>query len=148
MSRMSQRAPSFRGENEVRQKGTAYNGDTTTMRLRIRTLIGVFVAASMLFGCGEPKYEHESNRNSVTEDRRACAVEVANSPAAQAYRQNPAAHRDYPSQAFADMIRCIERNGWKQVGAKRESQQVSNADVSSQMGSATRTIVAVTLPGS
>ena len=118
------------------------------MRLRIRTLMGAFVAASMLSGCGEATFEHADSRNSVAEDRQACAVEVANSPAAQAYRQNPAAHRDYPSQAFADMIRCIERNGWKQVGAKCESQQVSNADVSSQMGSATHTIVAVTLPGS
>lgn len=118
------------------------------MKLRLRTLTCLLIAAPLLSGCGEATFEHADSRNSVAEDRQACAVEVANSPAAQAYRQNPAAHRDYPSQAFADMIRCIERNGWKQVGAKRESQHVSNADVSSQMGSATRTIVAVTLRGS
>lgn len=37
---------------------------------------------------------------------------------AMAYRQNPTAHPDYLNRVFADMNRCIERKGWKQVGAQ------------------------------
>jgi len=80
------------------------------------------MAGVLLSGCGEPKFENASSRHSLDEDRQACAVEMAKSPAALAYRQNPAAHADFPSQAFADMIQCAERKEWKQVGAERESQ--------------------------
>ena len=132
---------SLRGEDGVRQKSAAYNGDGTTMTLRRRILTWALMAAVLLSGCGEPKFQNVGSRNSLAEDRQACAVEVANSPAAQAYRQKPAAHPDYPSQqAFADMIHCTERKGWEQVGAERESQPAGNADVSSRLDSTPRPI--------
>ena len=93
------------------------------------------MAGVLLSGCGEPKFENAGSRNSLVEDQQACAVEVAKSPAALEHQQNPAAHPDYQSQAFADMIQCIERKGWKQVGAERESQPAGNADVSSWLDS-------------
>ena len=70
------------------------------------------MAAVLLSGCGEPIFENAGSRNSLVEDQLACAVEVAKSAAALAYRQNPAAHPDYQSLAFADMIDCTERKGW------------------------------------
>jgi hypothetical protein len=131
---------SLRGEDGVRQKSAAYNGDGTTMTLRRRILTWALMAAVLLSGCGEPKFQNVGSRNSLAEDRQACAVEVANSPAAQACRQTPVAHPDYPSQAFADMIHSTERKGWKQVGAERESQPAGNADVSSRLDSTPRPI--------
>jgi len=131
---------SLRGEDGVRQKSAAYNNDGTTMTLRRRILTWALMAAALLSGCGEAKFEDAGSRNSLAEDRQACAVEVANSPAALAYRQNPAAHPDYPSQAFADMIHCTERKGWKQVGAERESQPAGKADASSRLDSTSRPI--------
>jgi hypothetical protein len=137
---MIYRDASLRGENGVRQKSTANNGDGAAMTLRRRTLTGVLLAGVLLSGCGEPKFENVGRRNSLVEDQQACAGEMAKSPAALAYRQNPAAHPDFQGQAFADMIHCIEREGWKQVGAERESQPAGNADVSSRLDSTPRPI--------
>lgn len=78
-------------------------------------------------GCGEPVYENAGSSKSLQEDRDACAVEIAKSPAALAYRHNPAAHPDYVSQVFTDMNHCIERKGWKQVGSQQEKKQVREA---------------------
>lgn len=78
-------------------------------------------------GCGEPLFENAGSAKSLPEDRDACAVEVAKSPAALAYRQNPAAHPNYVSQVFTDMNRCIERKGWKQVRSQQENKQVREA---------------------
>ena len=74
------------------------------MTLRLRTSAGMLMAAVLLSGCGEPIFENAGSHNSLVEDQQACAVEVAKSPAALACRQNPAAHPDYQSLAFADMI--------------------------------------------
>src|SRR5262249_10094885 len=52
----------------------------------------------VLYACGEPMFENAGSRKSVLEDREACAVEINNSPAATAYRQNPMAH-DSPIDA-------------------------------------------------
>jgi hypothetical protein len=140
MSQDDFRDASLRGEYGVRQESTANNGDGAAMTLRRRTLTWALLAAVLLSGCGEQKFEHAGSRNSLAENRQACAVEMAKSPAAQAYLQNPAAHRDYPSQAFANMIHCTERKGWKQVEAKRKSQPAGNADVSSRLDSTPRPI--------
>jgi hypothetical protein len=112
---------SLRGEDAVRKKSAAYNGDGTTMTLRRRILTWALMAAVLLSGCGEPKFQNVGSRNSLAEDRQTCAVEVANSPAAEAYRQKPAAHPDYLSQAFADMIHSTER---KRVEAGRSRTRV------------------------
>src|SRR5438093_3937120 len=101
------------------------------MTLRLRTSAGMLMAAVLLSGCGEPIFENAGSHNSLGEDQQACAVEAAKSPAALAYRQNPAAHPGYQSLAFADMIDCAERKGWKQVGAERKSRQAGDTDVSS-----------------
>ena len=92
---MIQRDASLRGENGVRRKRTASNGDGTAMTLRLRTLTAALMAAVLLSGCGEPKFENVGSRNSLVEDQQACAAEIAKSPAALAYRQNPAAHPDF-----------------------------------------------------
>jgi hypothetical protein len=65
-------------------------------------------------------YEHAGSPHSLLEDREVCTRELEQSPEAMAYRQNPTAHPEYQSQAFADMNRCIERKGWKQVSAQQE----------------------------
>jgi len=98
------------------------------------------MAGVLLSGCGEPKFKNVGSRNSLVEDQQACAVEIAKSPAALAYRQNPSAYPDFQGQAFADMIHCIERKGWTQFGAERESQPAGNADVSSRLDSTPRPI--------
>ena len=54
-------------------------------------------------------------------------MEIDQSPAAMAYRQNPTAHPDYVSQVFTDMNQCIERKGWKQVRSPQEQEQVREA---------------------
>ena len=54
-------------------------------------------------------------------------MEIDQSPAALAYRQNPTAHPDYVSQVFTDMNQCIERKGWKQVRSQQEQEQVREA---------------------
>jgi hypothetical protein len=76
--------------------------------LRASQTAAMVAALVLLNACGEPIFDNTGSRNSVLEDREACAAEIANSPAATAYRQNPAAHPNYFSQAFADMNRCIE----------------------------------------
>lgn len=73
---------------------------------------------ALLSACGEPMYEHAGSPNSLLEDREACTRELEQSPEGRAYRQNPRAHPDYLNRVFADMNRCIERKGWKQVGAQ------------------------------
>lgn len=73
---------------------------------------------ALLSACGEPVYENAGSQHSLLEDREACTREVAQSPEAMAYRQNPMAYPDYVSRVFADMNRCIERKGWKLLSAQ------------------------------
>ena len=82
---------------------------------------------ALLSGCGEPVFENAGSKNSLLEDREACAMEMEKSPAALAYRQNPTAHPEYVSQVFEDMNRCIEHKGWKQVRSPQEQEQVHEA---------------------
>lgn len=70
-------------------------------------------------------YEHAGSPHSLLEDQEACTRELEQSSGAVAYRQNPTAHPDYLNRVFADMNRCIERKGWKQIGA--QTQQVREA---------------------
>src|SRR5574342_266727 len=93
----------------------------------LNKMTGFFVAAAVLTGCGEPMFENAGSQHSLLEDREACAVEINQSPSALAYRENPSAHPDYPSQVFEEMNRCIERKGWKQVRSQQEQQQLSDA---------------------
>ena len=51
-------------------------------------------ALALLYARGEPIFENAGSRNSLLKDLEVCAVEINNSPAATAYRQNPAAHPD------------------------------------------------------
>jgi len=81
----------------------------------------------MFAGCGEPMFENAGSQHSLLEDREACAMEIDQSPAALAYRQNPTAHPEYVSQVFNDMNQCIERKGWKQVRSQQEQGQVREA---------------------
>jgi len=82
---------------------------------------------ALLSGCGEPVFENAGSKNSLLEDREACAMEMEKSPAALAYRQNPTAHPEYVSQVFEDMNCCIEHKGWKQVRSPQEQEQVHEA---------------------
>jgi len=84
-------------------------------------------AMALLAGCGEPAFENAGSPNSLLEDREACAMEIDQSPAALAYRQNPTAHPDYVSQIFMDMNQCIERKGWKQARPQQEQERVREA---------------------
>jgi hypothetical protein len=84
-------------------------------------------AIALLAGCGEPMFENAGSQHSLLEDREACAMEIDQSPAALAYRQNPMAHPDYVNQVFTDMNQCIERKGWKQVKSQQEQEQVREA---------------------
>ena len=97
-----------------------------------RTISIIFVSA-LLSACGEPMFENAGSQHSLLEDRETCAMEIEQSPAAIAYRQNPTAHPEYASQVFTDMNRCIERKGWKQVRSQQEQEQVREA-VASQLG--------------
>ena len=97
-----------------------------------RTISVIFVLA-LLIACGEPMFENAGSQHSLLEDREACAMEMEQSPAAIAYRQNPTSHPEYASQVFTDMNRCIERKGWKQVRSQQEQEQVREA-VASQLG--------------
>ena len=81
----------------------------------------------LLYACGEPMFENAGSRNSLLEDREACAVEISNSPAATAYRQNPTAHPDYVMQVFEDLNQCIEGKGWKQVLSPQEQERLKGA---------------------
>ena len=84
-------------------------------------------ALVLLYACGETTFENAGSRHSLPEDRKACAVEINNTPAATAYRQNPTAHPDYIRQVFEDMNRCIEGKGWKQVLAPQEQERLKGA---------------------
>ena len=84
-------------------------------------------AMALLTGCGEPMFENAGSQHSLLEDREACAMEIDQSPAALAYRQNPTAYPDYVNQVFTDMNRCIEHKGWKQVRSQQEQEQVREA---------------------
>lgn len=97
------------------------------MMLDLSKKIGLLAAATLFTACGEPMYENAGSQHSLLEDREACAVEINQSPSALAYRENPSAHPDYPSQVFEEMNRCIERKGWKQVRSQQEQQQLSDA---------------------
>ena len=82
--------------------------------------ISIVLFVTLLSACGEPMFENAGSQNSLLEDRETCAMEMEQSPAAIAYRQNPTAHPDYVNEVFTDMNRCIERKGWKQVGSQQE----------------------------
>jgi len=88
-----------------------------------------FILLSLLFlaGCGEPMYDNNGSQHSLLEDREACAMEIEQSPAALAYRENPSAHPDYPSEVFDELNRCIEHKGWKQVRSPQEQEQIRDA---------------------
>lgn len=95
----------------------------------IRTSQATAMAAALvlLYACGEATFENAGSPHSLLEDREACAVEINNSPAATAYRQNPTAHPDYISQVFRNMNRCIEGKGWKQVLSPQEQERLKGA---------------------
>ena len=101
-------------------------------------------ALVLLNACGEPVFENVGSWNSLLEDRKACAVEINNSPAATAYRQNSAAHKYYISQVFGDMNRCIESKGWKQARSPQELERVKEA-ITTEMTRA-RTSIPITEP--
>jgi hypothetical protein len=75
----------------------------------LNKMTGFFLAAAILTACGEPMFENAGSQKSLLEDREVCAMEINQSPAALAYRENPSAHPDYPNQVFEEMNRCIER---------------------------------------
>jgi hypothetical protein len=89
--------------------------------------ITVLLPISLWTACGEPTFENAGSQASLLEDREACAAEMNNSPAADAYRQNPDAHPEYPMNVFNEMNRCIERKGWRQVGSQQEQERMREA---------------------
>ena len=95
--------------------------------LDLSRAISIIFIVALLTGCGEPMFENAGSQHSLLEDREACAMEIDQSPAALAYRQNPTAHPDYLSQVFTDTNRCIERKGWKQVRSQQEQEEVREA---------------------
>ena len=95
--------------------------------LDLNRAISIIFVVALLSACGEPMFDNAGSQHSLLEDREACAMEMEQSPAAIAYRQNPTAHPDYVSQVFTDMNRCIERKGWKQVRSQQEQEQVNQA---------------------
>jgi len=95
-------------------------------------VISIMFLVASLSGCGEPMYENAGSQHSLLEDREACTLEMEQTPAAVAYRQNPAAHPEYVSQVFEDMNHCIEGKGWKQVRSSQEQEQVRDA-IASEM---------------
>ena len=101
-------------------------------------------ALVLLYACGEPMFENAGSRNSLLLDRKACAVEINNIPAATAYRQNPTAHLDYVGRVFEDMNRCIEGKGWKQVLSPQEQERLKGA-ITSEL-THTRTSLSITEP--
>ena len=109
----------------------------------IRLKRAPFTLLSLLFlaGCGEPMYDNNGSQHSLLEDREVCAMEIEQSPAALAYRENPSAHPDYLNQIYNEVNRCIEGKGWKQVRSPQEQEQIRDA-VASQV---TRTPPAVAI---
>jgi hypothetical protein len=69
-------------------------------------------------------YDNNGSQHSLLEDREACAIEIEQSPAALAYRANPSAHPDHPSEVFNELNRCIEGKGWKKARSPHEEEQV------------------------
>jgi hypothetical protein len=63
-------------------------------------------------------------------------MEIEQSPAALAYRENLSAHPDYPNQVFDELNRCIERKGWKQVRSPQEQEHIRDAVASQAMRTA------------
>ena len=96
------------------------------MGSQIKMLIGIF-AGAFLTGCGEPAFENAGSQASLIEDREACAAEIEKSPPAIAYRHDPEAHPEYPSDVFSEMNRCIERKGWKQLRSQHEQERSREA---------------------
>lgn len=90
-----------------------------------------FLSLSLTFlaGCGEPAFENAGSQASLLEDREACAAQIDQSPAANAYRKNPDVHPEFPVDVFNEMNRCIERKGWKQVRSQQEQEQLRDAIV-------------------
>ena len=97
--------------------------------MRIGSKVALVLSLAWLAGCGEPAFENAGSQASLLEDREACAAEIDKSAAANAYRQNPDAHTEYPMQVFDEMNRCIERRGWKQVRSQEEQEQLRDAIV-------------------
>ena len=97
--------------------------------VRTGSTVALLLSLIVLAGCGEPAFENAGSQASLLEDREACAVEVNNSPAAEAYRQNPDAHSKYPAEVYNEMNRCIERKGWKQVRSQEDQEQLRDAIV-------------------
>jgi hypothetical protein len=91
--------------------------------------IGMFLAWCAFTACGEPAFENAGSQASLIEDREACATEINNSPAAEAYRRNPDGHPEYPTQVFNEMNRCIERKGWRLVQSEQDQEQLRAAVV-------------------
>jgi hypothetical protein len=92
-----------------------------------RNALCAVLLAAAVGGCGEPMFENAGSQQSLLEDREACAAEINQSPAARAYRENPAARPEYATQVFEEMNHCIERKGWKQVRSPQELEQVRHA---------------------
>jgi hypothetical protein len=95
--------------------------------LDLSRAISIIFVVAVLSACGETMFDNAGSQHSLLEDREACAMEMEKSPAALAYRQNPAAHPEYVNQVFEDMNRCIERKGWKQVRSQQEQEQMREA---------------------
>src|SRR5262245_24567631 len=95
----------------------------------IRTCQATAMAAALvlLCACGEATFENAGSPHSLLEDREACAVEINNSSAATAYRQNPTAHPDYVGQVYEVMNRCIEGKGWKQALSPQAQERLKGA---------------------
>ena len=102
--------------------------------LDLTRAISIMFVVALVSACGEPMFENAGSQNSLLEDREACAMELEQSPAALAYRQNPTAHPDYVNQIFTDMNRCIERKGWKQVGSQQEQEREAITSELAQTG--------------
>lgn len=100
------------------------------VKLKRAHAFGLFLTLIVLAGCGEPAFENAGSQASLLEDREACAAQIDQSPAANAYRQNPDAHPEFPVDVFNDMNRCIEQKGWKQVRSLQEQEQLRDAIVS------------------
>jgi hypothetical protein len=112
--------------------------------IRKRRAAAMAAALVLLNACGEPMFENAGSRHSLLEDREACAVEINNSLAATAYRQNPTAHSDFVRHVFEDMNRCIEGKGWKQVLSPQEQERLKGT-ITSELTHA-RTPASVTEP--
>ncbi len=146
--------PHFRGARPSRPlfllgygMNFSQESDWKTRRVQaIRTSQATAMAAALvlLYACGEATFENAGSRHSLLEDREACAVEINNSPAATAYRQNPTAHPDYVGQVYEDMKRCIEGKGWKQALSPQEQERLKGA-ITSELTHA-RSPVSITEP--